>query len=344
MIILQILLGILTFLLVPTLVGYGFVEFTNLGEKTFPNAIVYGYLILWALFTVICIPLIALKASLTLLTIIYTVSCLILCAAVLVTSPKIMQTIVGKAKVFWKKRSFMTLATFLMVLMMVILQVVLMHSDADDAEYVAMATTSIHTNTLMQYDAYTGGEIGYTLLKRLVAPFPMLMTYYSKIMGIHPAIFCHTVFAPMMIILCYFGFFCLGNVLYKGDREKVDYFLFFLSVCILFGGYSSFSLGERMLLRIWQGKSLLMAFVIPFMFMLFNYLEGKKLTFRMWIGISLLVLGGSLTSLMADILLPIMFVGMALAVWIHEHSFKRALFLGSTCLPCGLFLLLYIGG
>ena len=79
----------------------------------------------------------------------------------------------------------------------------LAHMDADDAFYVATATTSVHTDTIFSINPYTGYAYAHLPSRYVLSPFPVFLAVVSSLCGFHPAIVAHMIFPAVFIFMAY---------------------------------------------------------------------------------------------------------------------------------------------
>lgn len=344
MIALKMIMCVLVLLVAPTLVGFGFLTFTKMDTRGVSQSLLYGTILMWGLFSLICIPMIIFEIPFHVLKWSYSAILVFLCLVVMLTCTNFVRTLIKSARSFWRGRTVWTMVVLILMMLLILGQIVLQHPDADDSEFVAIASTTVHTDSILQYDGMTGNEAMETVMKRLLAPFSILLAYYADVSGFHPAVFCHTVYPVFMIVILFAAYFAIGVHWCREDREKTDLFVLFVGVCMLAGGYSSFSLGARVLFRIWQGKSVLMALAMPAVFVQLSRMVEEKITLKKWLGMLALIFGCTLTSSMADILLPILIGCFAVVTLFKNKSILQAIAMVSTCAPCLVFVVLYVLG
>lgn len=142
-----------------------------------------------------------------------------------------------------------------------------MATDLDDAFYVATATTTLETNGMFTYDAYTGMLASYLPARYVFAPFPILLAFYSDMVHMHAAVVAHTVEPVFFLLISYLVYWKIGRKLFDKDDRKVGLFLLFLVLIQMFSYYSVYTQGTFLSIRIWQGKALLASFVLPAIFL-----------------------------------------------------------------------------
>lgn len=265
MIILQLMACIIFFLLIPYLVG-GLAAFFLPMEDSLPFRMVSGYVMEFALFQLIALPGIFLSMPLHLLVII----CGVILAGLSVLSlflhkKKTLTVLINSFAVF---RNVRKNGWLILVILLIAAQTAFVvthtHIDDDDAFYVASSETSVTTDTLMTYNPYTGEAYHKLPVRYLFSPFMNWTASTAVITGIKPAIICHTVLPAVLIPLAYMVYYLWARFL-KKRRLGLDTGLFMLFVFLIFSfsGYSVYSQGMFMLVRIWQGKAILAAILLP---------------------------------------------------------------------------------
>lgn len=143
------------------------------------------------------------------------------------------------------------------------------HMDADDSFYVGVASASVHTDTIMQVNPYTGSYASGFPSRYVLSPFPVFLAVVSELCaGLHPAITAHMVFPAVFFLMVYLVLFLLGKKWFPDDRRAQGIFLILAAVLNWFAGYSIYNAGNFQMVRIWQGKALLAAALLPLLFLL----------------------------------------------------------------------------
>lgn len=153
-----------------------------------------------------------------------------------------------------------------------------MHLDLDDSRFVVNSVTAYEHDTMLLENPATGetfekpeGE----LVKDAASPWSIYIAALSSVTGLHPAIMAHTIL-PVWILLCgYLVLLLASAALFPGDAEKRAWFLLFAAVLIQFYGGNVYTKGVFMLTRIWQGKAVLAAFLMPWLLLL-TWVRGYR--------------------------------------------------------------------
>ena len=154
------------------------------------------------------------------------------------------------------------------------------HIDDDDSRFIASAVSAYQHDTMLLENPATGevkprpeGE----LVKDAASPWPMYLAALSALANVHPAITAHTVLPAYLLLLRYLVIWCVGSALFAEGKsrkaqppssEKQAWFLLFSAAALQFFGGSVHTAGAFALTRIWQGKAVLAAVMIPWILLL----------------------------------------------------------------------------
>ena len=259
---LQIALGIIIFAL-PLLAGSLF------RDKSVSCTYLLGQILLWACFQVIAVPLIHLRASFHTLAIAYLACVLVLSGAGV--------RVRLKTEFQREKLNVFFAAAFLVILYQAGVYILGRHLDEDDARWIAEANDALTKNRMLLDNPSTGAYIGRfigEIKKDVFSPWSMYIACLSWYTGISPAVLAHTVYAPVLLLLSYSAYARIGKSLFAG-REEQGIFLLGAAVINLFFAGSSYTQSVFTLTRIWQGKAVIAAVMIPSILMLFLQLHQE---------------------------------------------------------------------
>lgn len=234
-------------------------------------------------------------------------------------------------------------AAVALIAFQVAVAVLLAHHDADDALYVAAATTAVETDSIFRVNAYTG--LPYVRLPRryILSPFPIFLAITSQLSGgLHPAIMAHTIFPAVFIPAAYLVQDQIGKKWFSDNKTGRGVYLFAAAVLIWFSAYSAYSAGNFQMVRIWQGKAILASVLLPFLFYLSWTIVMKKQAEHMWLLYAMANLSACLLSSMGIILAPLMmgiFIFMGIFTTRSVKNTVRGLL---CCLPSVLLGASYI--
>lgn len=329
MILLRIGIFLGFFLIIPFLLGM-----LLCGNRDKIRAYIYGWMIMLALFEILVLPLIFLKASFQTFCILWMTVIIILALFGLYKNRKNLPLkFANTPHPTWTGIFFV-----LQCLVQVILVAVLQHSDADDMYFIGIANTSLSTNTMLQFEAYTGQPAASFPLRYVFSPFPIFIACISKFTGIHPAIIAHTLFPIVFIPIFYLIMYKLGEKIFT-EKAKILLFCNIIALLNFFGNYSIYTSSTFLLFRIWQGKAIVANIILPVLFL--GFLEDWRENENSFLTLLVVVLAGCGVSSMGIILqLLILFVyGL---VYLIQKQWKKVLKVFLACIPCFALSLAYI--
>ena len=341
------ILSILTFAfvcgIVPILLGSLYLERQKPAtDKGILYSYAMGIFTMWGIFQIIVIPLLFMRKSLTTLTIVW--SAIIICLCVLATIKgrnKILLDINLKT-LFKNNISWSIIVAILLIAFQTYMLTVRMHTDADDAIYVAAATTTLDTNTILEYNSYTGELLKSLPSRYALSPFFVFTAMISKICDIRPTIIAHTLFPLMLIPLAYMIYTLLGKYFFKNKMKAVGVFLIAVSLIQMFSAFSVYPTGVFTLTRIWQGKAVLTGILLPaifyFSFRTFEEVDNKK----NWIGLTMIMLASCMVSSMGIALSAISLGILALIASIDKKNIKIICYSFLCCLPNIIYAMVYL--
>lgn len=330
-------LALFWLIVIPAAAG---IPFTGKKRLSFPEVFLSGYLLLFSVMELLTLIMICWKMPLHILTIIYG------------------STGVGLAAfgIFYIKRKKEKLSVssetkasvyFWMAIAVIIAQVVMCsvmaHMDADDCFYVGAATTDVYTDTIFQVDPYRGSDY-FTLPKRyILSPFPVFLAVISQLSaGLHPAIMAHIIFPVIFLPMAYMVQALLAEKWFPKDRKARDIYLLLAACLCSFSGYSVYNAGNFQMVRIWQGKAVLAAILLPFLIWICSSLLMEKEPERPWYLLVLANLSCCLVSSMGIMLAPLLTGCFLLLSLILRRDLKRVVRGLLCCLPSFVFGVIYI--
>lgn len=350
----QILILAVLLLLVPTVVGGIAVGVTGEESRDGTALIlrwVSGQIILWAGFQIICVPMILAQRSFRDVVVLfsgYMAAMVILAVAVGIRR----RTGGFNPKCFRNVRHEKDTIAFLLwvcvvslVLLQLVLACLLSYEEGDDAFYVAVSTITVDADNMYQKLPYTGGTTGLDARHGL-APMPVWVAYLARISGMRAVTVAQVVLPLTLIVMTYGIYLLLGRRLFPESRRKLPLFMLVLQFLVLFGGYSTYSAENFLLVRTAQGKSVMANIVIPFLLYLFLVImerlqaEGKT-GMGLWLMVGLTMVTGCLCTTQGALLTCMLLgtVGLCMAACYRRWRIVLPM-MGCGILPV-CFALLY---
>ncbi len=305
-----------------------------------------GQMLLWAGFQLICVPVILTEGRLEKVVLwfgAYIVVLLIVSTVLWYRNRK------GPRPVLMQKPDRATVILWVifgvLLLIQLVLAVVMVYSDGDDAYYVAISTAAQESGKMYQKLPYTGVSTELDVRHGL-APFPIWIAWVARMTGITTVTVAKTLLPIALISMTYGVFYLIGSrILCSGKTLPV--FLICTEVLVLFGDYSFYTVENFMIARSRQGKAALGSILIPMIFflllLLFRRLQEKqKITVGFWVLLTAVMTSCCLASTMGA-LLACMLIGVAgICGAIAYRNWKILLPLAACCVPCVIYAGMYL--
>ncbi len=231
-----------------------------------------GQILLWAAFQLVAVPMVFYRAAFSTLFWTYTGIVIVLTAvgALMLLKHRRIDAAdaeaAGKQREAWWKR----LSPFLIIAILIIgyqmfVYISGMHLDEDDARWIAEANDALVKNKMFLHNPATGEYIGRfvgEMVKDVFSPWGLYIAVLSRWTGMRAAVIAHTVYPPILLGLSYSAYYEIGSQLFKGKHER-GIFLLMVSMINMFMAGNAYTQSVFTLTRIWQGKAVVAAVMIP---------------------------------------------------------------------------------
>ena len=316
---------------VPTAAGIPFVKKKK--DYTLGESFLAGLLLMLAVAQLLILPGIFRKLSLHLVTLLFA-AVMGLCAAYG------LYRFAGSAGSYGKRlrKSIPEISPWMWIAAGVILVqigvcVYYAHMDADDAFYVATATTSVHTDSIFAYNPYSGAEYAVLPKRYVLSPFPVLLAVISQLSGVSSGCDCTYHLSCGISAGCLSGIPPVWQTVVCGKRREQGLFLLFCATIIWFSGFSVYTGGNFLLVRIWQGKAVLAAVILPFLIYLGLALVLEDQPEYPWLLLAMVNLAACHVSSMGIMLAPVVTGLFVLLALVKNRSPRRFLYGILCCMP-----------
>ncbi|MEI8198965.1 MAG: DUF6077 domain-containing protein [Eubacteriales bacterium] len=344
MYLLECILLVFWMLIVPALLGTLIVnQLFKEKETDLLLAIVCGVISMLAIFYILMMPFLFLKLPLHTLVICWSTLVLILCALALFVNRKRLRDIFRYNLHNIKLLPWFCVLIILLVLAQAFVLASYQHEDADDAFYVASATTAVATDTIFQYDPYTGLLLDAYPARYVLSPFPIFIAALSKLVLIHPTIISHTIFPAVLIPFSYVILTVLGKRIFSNQTNAVLLFLLFVCVLNIFGNTSIYTNSTFLLFRIWQGKAVLANIILPAIAYFSLRAMNRDNNCGEWMMLFASALTACLVSSFGIVLAPIMIALFGLVFAVRNKMIRTFVYSITCCTPfiaCGIISIL----
>ena len=100
----------------------------------------------------------------------------------------------------------------------------------------------------------------------------MWIAFIAKMSGIHATIVSHTIMPFVLIPMTYLIYLEIGRILMGRRQDLLPVYMIFISLMAMFGNTSVYTSETFLMMRTWQGKSMVANFVLPFVIWLFLWM------------------------------------------------------------------------
>lgn len=334
--------GIMIILLLfaaPFFTGNGICSFLNI-EKTAAKNYFFGMAAIWALFQIITVPLVLLKASFAIVVIVITALLIALSIYGIHCGkfPRIGFTIQRKMEIL--SLGLMLFGLFALILCTIFTQ----HTDWDDSRFVVNAVDIVRTNRMFLTNPINGEEtltwIG-EISKDVTAPWAVFIAYCAKMTGVLATVMAHTVLPVVLLICAFCVFWMLSEVFFKKDLFHRSIFMYLVILLNLYGHFSVYSAETFLLTRLWQGKAVVAGVGVPAMFLVLMWIFDKKKRANHCVLLMLVNLSICLMSGMGTIIGTFMLICTGVVYGFVKRDKKLALTLCCMCLPNVLYFVIH---
>ena len=342
--------------LVPFFLGLVTLQWTKNEKADTASCMVVGYLGMLATFEILSLPMILLKLPFHILR--YTASAIYVLVAVVALvkyhkrAGKILTSMVKNLG----RQPWTIWVAVALILVQMGFYVFGMATDLDDSYYVANAAVTLKTDTMFQVSPYTGLYETTLELRYALSSFTIFVAFVSANCGFEAATMAHTVLPVFLVALAYMVYYRMGLFFFGTERkenpktlQKTDskvrsagLFLCFLSLIHITSYYSVYTQGTFLLVRIWQGKAVLAAIILPWLFYMAYRLSAPKADEREWILLFISVIACCHVSSMGVVLAPVMLGIMAILFGITRKQWMYVGRCALCCLPCALIGCMYV--
>lgn len=224
-----------------------------------------GFFTICALYELIYIPLMMQDKPLILLTILWGVAVFLLfLAGAVIYRRELSESISEIINMVYRIKPAHIIAVIAVVAYLII--AILNQAEyQDDAFFVAMASTSYSTNTIIHYDPYTGRLVALKeIAKYLLSAYPVMIASLSQMSGLHVLVIMHIMIPVAVILLHYSLVYTIAKKIFQKDIIACKVVIV-ATIINLFSLYSAVEMTTSgwLYLGAWYGKSLIGNIIVP---------------------------------------------------------------------------------
>ena len=306
--------------------------------------IITGYLFLIGIFHILSLPFMYYELKFSTLYYIYIGMIVSIVIAYIVLSIifshfKLKREFINIIKSITKNR--LNIFWWLVVIVLIVFQLQKVFNyvqiNIDDQFYVSQITTMLDRNIIMDIMPSSGqGLFTFPDIYKMVS-FETWEGVICKLANVPPAVLCHTIIPLFFIPLTYLVIYKVGK---EFVGERVPIFLIFICLLNIFSGFSSYTQGAFLLLRIWQGKAVMVNIILPLvLFAFIKIMKEKKVSWKVLLFLYSLLLAAFHTSTVGVVFIPISYGVYTLVYLIYTRKIKDFL---KLCIPAVLIFPLVI--
>lgn len=211
----------------------------------------------------------------------------------------------------------LTVTCLLLVLFQAGVSSIYQFADGDDLYYVGLANSSIHSPALYTVDPSTGDPRFPVISQYRFESWELMLGVLADSFQLPAAAVFHTVLPFFLIVLAYIAYSVFAREILP--VSSVPAFIIFLSLFHLMGGYSHFSQGSFLLTRVWQGKSILLHVVLPWVLTLLIQFFRSDYAWKPVLMVMIALLAGMAFTPITVFLPTLVIFFFCLIRWILHH-------------------------
>lgn len=340
--VITIALILLFMVMIPFILGNLLTRYLNDGKHSVSISLLAGFLMMISVFEVLCVPMTFAKAPFTVLSITWLTVILILCFISIIVNNKILFDTIKNLINRITRLPMVAYITIGLIAIQVYVLLFYMHIDDDDALYVGIATTARYTNTILEFDPYTGEQLLQSLNRYALSLLPVFYAAVSFFVNIHAAIFMHSVIPAFLIPLAYIVYYNIAALFFAKNKTAIWTFLMFVCIANIFGYVSVYTASTFFLFRIWQGKAVLASILLPLAFLFFMRAIRYKSNFTSWMLVFLTMTAAGTVSSMGIFLAPMLLMLLAILFSFVRKKIRIILYALLCCAPNICLALIYL--
>ncbi len=228
-------------------------------------------------------------------------------------------------------RDIVVLLTLFLIVAQMLCSTYLYHGDDDDGYYItisnmAVEQDTIQTDSVLVYDGAFRKEAGTGFAPPIVS-WELFIACIAKLNGVHPSILAHSILPLWLIAAAYLSVWRTACLLFEEKNQSKNSILFvlFYALLNLFGGFLVRQPACFLLLRIWQGKAVLVNVIFPLL--IENCLHiYKRHGQAYWVRGSVLLFAGMMLSAVGLTITPMCYVSYGLPYLLYLLRKDRDMF------------------
>ena len=214
-------------------------------------------------------------------------------------------------------------------------------SSIDSAYYIGMSSSSVYTDTIEQYNPYTGVKLETLDPLYLILTYSVHNSVISMITKIHPLIAYRFIMSTVVIVITGGNLYNIAaEFLNKNKNRLLE--TWFLMVVVYMCGYSMYSPTGFFAYRTFEGKTILAVIVIPTLLLLLIRTLKKKNSIWDWYAMVCTLIGGMAFSMSAMLLMPTLISMYYIPVILSKNRKHVIWKYVASMVICAMFIVIHL--
>lgn len=297
---------------------------------------IIGYIFMSLCFQGIAIPLQLLKVSLSVTAYVY-VFILIITFFCLRRMVKLHLSYKRGKEIY---KDFLLLAIIILIQWIVLMCNMCYGSVWDTSKYIGQISTALYTDTMQQYEPYSGKIYSFFDWKNCFIVYEMHSAVLCKLFQIHPLIYVHRILASLEIAFVYIIYYNIALCLFNKSKVKTNMTILFVMV-INFFAYSLYSWSGFLFIRTAESKSMLANVILPLMLLWVIKIVNERKNNIFFLLLGTIIMGLGISKSGAFIIPTALILEIIPILWINKRP-KMVLKYSICFVPCILNMLIYL--
>ena len=313
-------------------------------EKSNSLKIIVGFFVYYLCFQLIALPLKTMLCSLTLLTVLW----IIVCIGILIIYG-IKQGAKRKCnkikKLEWKNLINLGMIGLFSLIAFQILVINLNQYEgslADEAFYIGTVLQDVETDTIEQYNPYTGEKNEKLDTEYYLETNLTHSAVICKLFKIAPLIERRTVMTSVVIILANLVIYEIGRQLLNKNIKEVLWFMVFY-FGMMFLSNSIYNSGSFYLYRTNEGKTILANIILPVTYLFFAKIQKSWIEKENWILMFVMIVAGYGLNMSMMFIEPIVLTCLFIPLAISKKKWRIFVRYCICMIPCAIVAGYYVG-
>ena len=210
-------------------------------------------------------------------------------------------------------------------------------SSIDSAYYIGISGSSVYTDTIEQYDPYTGVKMETLDSLYLMLTYSVHNSVISMITKIHPLIVYRFIMSTVVIVITGVNLYNIAAEFLNKNKNRL-LVTWLLMIAVYMCGYSMYSPTGFFVYRTFEGKTILAVIVIPTMLLILICTLKKRSSIWDWYAMVCTLIGGMAFSMSAMLLMPTLISMYYIPVILSKNRKRVVWKYAISMLICALFI------